>query len=394
MIPTTMSRSPRLAVITTAYHPMSHSDVIVSRWLEPRVTDREVGWPPLGHDKPRTEIVSLYIQQFPVNDIGRAMATRHSVPLYCNVREALTLGGNELAVDGILLIAEHGDFPSNKFFQKLYPRRELFDEIVAVFSESGRSVPIFNDKHFSYNADSARHMVEKSRELGFPLMAGSSIPLGDYKWTKSLSDGVELEEGVAVFYDGLESYGYHSIEFLQSLVARRQGGESGIASVNTYFGDGFWKAMRDGVWSQDLMEAAIETATNSKKGYYLDNLRPNGASNKLPHHPAAFVFHHQDGLKTCHLFLHGHIQEFAIAIREKNGAIRAGCDNSSDGHGNFFRHFATLCVHIEEFMMTGKSPFPVEHYLLSTIALSSAVEALATSGQSVTTPQLNYSYHL
>jgi hypothetical protein len=389
-----MSRSPRLAVITTAYHPMSHSDVIVSRWLEPRATDREVGWPPLGHDKPRTEIASLYIQQFPENDIGRTTAARHNVPIYSSVREALTLGGDTLAVDGVLLIAEHGDFPLNEFFQKLYPRRELFDEIVAVFSESGRGVPVFNDKHLSYNSDSARYMVAKSRELGFPLMAGSSIPLGGYEGAISIPGDIELEEGVAVFYDGVESYGYHSIEFLQSQVARRRGGESGIASVTTYFGDGFWQALSDGVWSEDLFETAIKAAVNSKQGHYRDNVSLHGVTEKQSHNPAAFVFNHLDGLKTSHLFLHGHIQDFALAIHEKDGAIYTGCDSSASGHATFFRHFAILSVHIEEFMLTGKSPFPIEHYLLSTIALNSAVEALATPGRLIETPQLNYSYHL
>ena len=51
----------------------------------------------------------------------------------------------------MLLIGEHGDYPYNDKGQKLYPRYELFQKIVEVFKKSDRSVPVFNDKHLSYD---------------------------------------------------------------------------------------------------------------------------------------------------------------------------------------------------------------------------------------------------
>ena len=50
---------------------------------------------------------------------------------------ALTLGGDKLAVDGVLLIGEHGDYPMNEKMQKLYPRYEYFQKIVEVFTQVG-----------------------------------------------------------------------------------------------------------------------------------------------------------------------------------------------------------------------------------------------------------------
>jgi hypothetical protein len=384
----------RLAVITTVFRPNSHSDVIVSRWLNPLDTDREVGWPLLGHEKPRTAIASLYIQQFPENDTGREAAERYVIPLYSTVRDALTLGGNTLAVDGVLLIAEHGNFPHNQFFQKMYPRWELFDEVVAVFRECGRSVPVFTDKHLSYDTDSALHMVGASRELNFPLMAGSSIPLGRYAEDIGLSVGSDLTEGLGIFGCDVESYGYHSLEFLQSLVARRAGGESGIESVTSYSGDGYWEAQEAGIWSSDLLEAALETTTNCVPGAYRDNLRRTSLEGGLPHHPAALCFQHCDGLRTSHLFMEGHVSDFTVAVRQGNGAIRSCCNHYCTGADLFFRHFATLNAHIEEFMLTGKSPYPLEHYLLCTMALNAGVRALAAPGQRIETPELNVPYRL
>ena len=86
-----MSLRPRLAVITTIYHTNSHSDVIVSRWLEPLSTDRAFGWPVAESDLPRTEIASLHIAQVPEKDIGCGIAAKHGVPIFPTIREALTL---------------------------------------------------------------------------------------------------------------------------------------------------------------------------------------------------------------------------------------------------------------------------------------------------------------
>ena len=41
-------------------------------------------------------------------------AEEFDVPMYGSINQALTLGGKELAVDGVLLIGEHGDYPWNE----------------------------------------------------------------------------------------------------------------------------------------------------------------------------------------------------------------------------------------------------------------------------------------
>jgi len=38
----------RIAVVSTFFHPKSHTDVVVSRWAEPRPIDREYGWTAFG----------------------------------------------------------------------------------------------------------------------------------------------------------------------------------------------------------------------------------------------------------------------------------------------------------------------------------------------------------
>jgi len=391
-----MPTRPRLAVVTPIYFPPSHSDVIVTRWLQPLPTDREFGWPPPGHDRPRTDIVSMYIAQFPENDIGREVAERHQVPLFSSIHDALTLGGDKLAVDGVLLIGEHGDYPYNEWSQKMYPRREMFDEIVEVFKSSGRSVPVFCDKHLSYDAASAIHMVETARALNFPLMAGSSIPIGGFMKPWTLPAGSDLTEAMGLYYGGLEAYGYHSIDFLQSLVATRHGGESGIESVTAYYGDSFWEAEKEDLWSEELMRAAMAQAHNCSPGDYRDNLSgPKAPQPFGDQWPAAYCFQHRDGLRTTHLMLQGHIKDFAVAVQDKQGEVFGGCSHSSiNSTNNYYAHFAMLDAKIEEFMLTGKSPAPVEHYLLSTLAIAAAVHALKQPGKMLETPEMAFSYQM
>ncbi len=391
-----MSERPRIALISTVYYPASHSDVIATRWLEPLESDHQFGWPPNGLSKPRADIISAYIKEFTDRDVGREILKKYNVPLYSTIREALTLGGDKLAVDGVILIGEHGTYPYNEFGQKMYPRRELFDEIVAVFRESGRSVPIFNDKHLSYDPDSAIHMVNTAKELGFPLMAGSSIPVCGVLDATTLPNGVPLQEAVGLYYGGSEAYGYHSIAFLESIIARRAGGEAGIESVTAYCGDSFWEADKAGVWPADLTEMALNESVNHEEGEWRKSITgPKDAEALLDKWPAAYVFEHSDGFRSIQLNFNGYIKDWTFALRDKKGKTYSGCSAAAkNGKENFYAHFAMLDAKIEEFMLTGKSPYPVEQYLLTTLATDAAIRALHKPGVKIETPHLALSYKI
>ena len=71
----------------------------------------------------------------------------------------MTLGTSRLAVDGVLLIFEQGDYPFNEKGQQLYPRYEFFKQVVDVFESSGRVAPVAS--------------IEKALVGGPPAMAVS-----------------------------------------------------------------------------------------------------------------------------------------------------------------------------------------------------------------------------
>ena len=112
-----------------------------------------------------------------LDDLSRDRAERFpQMKIYPTVADALTLGTDTLAVDGVLLIGEHGKYATNEKGQRLYPRYELFKQIVAVYRMAGRTAPIFNDKHLAWNWAWAKEMVDIAQAMGFALMAGSSLP--------------------------------------------------------------------------------------------------------------------------------------------------------------------------------------------------------------------------
>ena len=104
--PATSPPAKKVAAIVTVYHHNSHADVIVSRLLQTDTLDGK------GNDSPLT-LASLYTDQRPEKDISRLLAASHRFRVSETIEDALTLGTGRLAVDGVLLIAEHGEYPKS-----------------------------------------------------------------------------------------------------------------------------------------------------------------------------------------------------------------------------------------------------------------------------------------
>ena len=118
----------RLAVICTIYRYLSHAQHFTDRFL--------VGYPCGGHwHRPNMKVVSLYADQSPEGDQSRARAQEFGFEVYPSIAETLRCGGDALAGDGILIIAEHGEYPNNEKGQKQYPRYEMFKQCVEVFEQ-------------------------------------------------------------------------------------------------------------------------------------------------------------------------------------------------------------------------------------------------------------------
>jgi hypothetical protein len=370
---------PRVAAIVTEYRENSHADVIVGKFLEGcKVLDTDF--------RPRVEVASLYLDQVPANDTGRAMAARHGVPVHGSIEEALTLGTARLAVDGVLLIAEHGQYPYNEIGQHLYPRRRFFEAAAGVMRRSGRSVPVFNDKHLACAWSDAKWMYDTARELKIPFMAGSSLPVTWRKPEVEVPRGAELTGALAVGYGGTEAYGFHALETLQCMVERRKGGETGVRRVRCVSGDAVWRSAEEGFWSWELLQSALR---RSEKPEVAGAGRMEVQARTKE--PEAFLIEYRDGLRAAVLMLYGLVDEFLFAGSVEGQRVPVSTLFWLQ-EGKPFGHFARLCAAVQRMFLTGRPVYPVERTLLTTGILDAAMRSRAAQGAHRDTPELDVRY--
>jgi len=345
---------------------------------------------------PRVDVASVYIDQFPDGDLARGRVARHGLKLSSSIAEALTLGTGKLAVDGVVIIAEHGDYPNNDRGQKLYPRYEWFRECVKVFESSGRSVPVFNDKHLSTTWERCAEMVADSKRLGFPFFAGSSLPVTRRLPAIDMPHGVALKESVCVAYGGVDSYDIHALETAQCMSERRRGGEVGIRSVHALRGGPMWKSLEvpEREATRRLIVAALTRSHNLpvEGGYYTDRITFEWARAAFPN-ALAYLIEHRDGFRTS-MFL-ADIRDFNYAgLRADNDDV-VSCQMylPMPGHGSSTADFFhPLVRHIEDTVITGKVPYPVERTLLTSGMTLAGVESLHRGQVPVETPQMEVRY--
>src|SRR5262249_33890382 len=219
-----------------------------------------------GKDGPNLQVVSMYVDQEHEKDLSKDLAKKYGFTIHDSIATAVTRGGKALAVDGVLLIGEHGKYLSNARGQTLLPRRRCFEEVCKVFESGKKSVPVFTDKHLAAEWKDAKWMYDRARQLYVPLMAGSSLPLTWRRPVVKLDRGVVLTEAVQIGYGPFEGYGFHGLEGLQCLVERRKGGEVGVKSVQCLQGKAMWEALDRGLWSKECLEAGLKLVPAHAKG--------------------------------------------------------------------------------------------------------------------------------
>jgi hypothetical protein len=342
------------------------------------------------------DVASVYIDQFPEGDLARGRAKRHELQLFPTIADALTLGSDRLAVDGVVIIGEHGDYPKNEKGQTLYPRYEWFKKVVEVFEASGRAVPVFNDKHLSTTWARCREMVDDARRLGFAFLAGSSLPVTWRLPSLDMPYAAPLVESVCVGYGGVDSYDFHGLETAQCMSERRQGGEVGIQSVHALRGEPMWKALAapERANTRRLLAAALcrSHTLPVTEGYVEDAISAEWAQRVLPDTLAYFI-QHRDGFRTT-LFM-ANIHDFNYAgLRADNDEI-VSCQMylPMPGHSATTADFFNPLVrHIESLVLDGRAPYPVERTLLTSGMTLAAVDSIHQEYRPVETPEMAVVY--
>lgn len=369
----------KVAAVVTEYRRWSHADVILRNLLD--------GYP--DGTRPDLQLVSLVTDQVPKTDMSRDLARKHGFRICDTVAEALTLGGNALAVDAVLSIGEHGQYPDNEKGQKLYPRRRFFADVAAVFERTKRSVPVFNDKHLAATWDDAKWMYDAARRLMVPFLAGSSIPVTWRKPDLTLPRGCDLVGAVQIGYGPFEGYGFHALEGLQCMVERRGREETGVAAVTCHTGPAMWAALDRQPWAGPLLDAAVRLVPAHARGD-MREITAKAAD------AGTFEVEYRDGFRAFVVIPNGWIHEgdgggFVFAGQVRGRAEPSACQFYLQ-QPDPFAHFAELTKAIDALARTGHAPYPVERTLLTTGVLDAAMTSKFRRGVRVETPHLDVRY--
>jgi hypothetical protein len=373
-----MATKKRVAGLVSQYFAGSHADVIVGKVLE--------GYRHDGGKGPDLELAGLYVDQFPANDLSRDLSRKHGFPIFATIEEAVTLGRRAVAVDGVLLICEHGDYPTNARGQKLYRRRQWFEQVTQVFAKHDKVAPVFNDKHLGVTWQDATWMVDKARAMGIPLLAGSSLPLSYRTPEFDPPPGTAFDAALGIGYSGLDIYGIHALEVYQAIVERRRGAEAGVEWAQCLQGKAMWDALDRGDWSRELLEAGLAAVPHAGAAGGDFRGRP-----ELQHDEAAlFRFRYRDGFHGAVAMLQGVARANGFAARLR-GSARPVATHVEE-RPRPYPHFIYLVKAIEALMHTWHAPYPAERTLLTT-GLHDALLSSRAQGQArLATPYLAVRY--
>jgi hypothetical protein len=313
------------------------------------------------------------------------------------IAEALRNGSEQLAVDAVLVIGEHGDYPTNELGQKLYPRYEFFQQVAEVFRQDGRTAPVFNDKHLSWKWQWASEMVDTARSLGFPFLAGSSLPV---TWRMPAIDipfGSDVEEVLCLAMGGVDSYDFHALEVIQCMAERRRGGETGVVALQALRGEPVWKAMaasswQQGGWDPRLFEACLSRSQTLAQPESFSHRYPTAEQiRQWVKEPVAYRFEYADGLKATMLLMNGLVDDFTFAARLPRRSEPLSTLFYLPPNPNVV-YSAALMANVEQMFETGKPPYPVERTLLTTGLVAAGMQSLAGGQARIETPHLAVRY--
>lgn len=385
------ARRPQLAAVVTTYKKYMHPQHIVDRFLY------GYGWAGTYHYPPM-DLVAIYVDQAGVGDLTYERAASHpTMKVYPTVELAVTQGTDKLAVDGVVMVGEHGHYPINEKGQEEHPHFRFFEQIVAVYRTSNRSVPLFSDKQLSWKWEWAKQMYDTSQQMGFPFQGGSSLPVTWRIPSVEMPLGASIREAVCVCYGGVASYDFHGLETIQCMVERRRGGETGVEWLQAYRGDNFWEAHERGVWSRALVRAALcrsHTLTPGRESF--TNVFPTVEQLKsLVKDPVAYHYQHADGLRCTMMLMDGLLRDFNFAA-EIEGQSQPFSTQMylamPDGRTTLADFFSPLVHNAELMFLTGEAQYPIERTLLTSGLVIAGVDSLFNGQQRMPTPQLAIRY--
>jgi hypothetical protein len=225
-------------------------------------------------------------------------------------------------------------------------------------------------------------MYDTCQRHRIPFMAGSSVPLSQRRPALQLPARCVIDEAISIHGGPFEIYDFHGLEVLQAFLEGRRGGETGVTHVEFLTGDALFQAARQGRWSLDLARAAMRAELGDRVP---DITRP---IDNVPAHGILLTL--RDGTRATMLKIgfNGSRYHFACRLRDERQPL---VTSQYVGPWRNRCLFMALAHAIQQFFVTGVSPYPVERTLLATGILEAAVRSRAAA-ERIATPQLDITY--
>jgi hypothetical protein len=217
--------------------------------------------------------------------------------------------------------------------------------------------------------------------MGFPMCAGSSVPVTFRRPELDFPLDTELEAAVAVGGGWVGDGGlFHVLETLQCFTERRKGGETGVKSVQLFEGPAVWEAARQGLWSRETLDAALSRGRTPTTRPLEEAVR----------RPVACLVEYNDGFRAAAMGLDGAGGGYLAAVKIKGQAepLSTMCYLPTENSNNF----SSLTHAIGQCFNEGKPAYPLERTLIVTGALSFLMDSWYQGQKRLETPMLNIRY--
>ncbi|MAE61246.1 MAG: hypothetical protein CMJ49_07800 [Planctomycetaceae bacterium] len=354
----------------SSWFPHSHPEVMLGRIIRTYSND--------GKGEPsQLYLASLYVDFPRHDDMSAQIAADYDVRISPTMEDALTLGTGELAVGGVIICDIWQDYPYSRTNQMIYPHRKFFDAAVDVMQRSGKVAPVFVDAYLADNWEDSWHIYSTAKELGIPLMAGSSVPVGWRQPKAEIPRGAKVKEIVAISYHTTDLYGFHGMEMIQTLAERRAGGETGVASVQCLTGQAIWDA-EGKVWDRELLADALARNDPPRT---IEYVKENAED------PTLFIVNYVDGTRASMFCLNYSVLHWAAAWRYEDGTRDSTMFWLHEEAT--LAHFARQVKGIEKMILTGTPAWPVERTLLTSGMLHAGHLSKVEGNRVVETPYMS-----
>ena len=231
-------------------------------------------------------------------------------------------------------------------------------------------------------SEATASFVEKTvAERSLQVVSGSPLNVTWRLPAMDLMPGTSVSEALIVVQGPTGLAEWEALEALLPLLQSRAGGETGIDSILRFESQGVWKAGDKGVWSWSLLAAALSRSDSPQgdpvKDGRTQDLVGLGLVPGLARDPRGWQLRHRDGLRSTLLVLDGVVADYDMAWVTQEGRIQSTQVFQAPQPAQ--HHYSRLAHILERFLLTGQSPWSLEHSLLIANTLQ-RIHAMITGG--------------